>query len=148
MGSKQASIVVDLRTGQDVIHVPDLIAVLSAAGYQPDVALKTYGGETMKLAWKAAKKGCDLILGYGGDGTLNSVVNGVMQAGGKSLIGDIPGGTYNEWAGAIGLPQGPVKAALALLESEARRVDLGHIAVQNLALPGSAGQSVRISRQG
>ena len=37
MGSKQASIVVDLRTGKDVIHVPDLIAVLSAAGYQPEV---------------------------------------------------------------------------------------------------------------
>src|SRR5438045_7586507 len=148
MGRKQASIVVDLRTGKDVIHVPDLIAVLSAAGYQPDVALKAYGGETLKLAWQAARKGCDLIIGYGGDGTLNGVVNGVMQAGGKALIGDIPGGTYNEWATAIGLPQDPVKAALALLESEARRVDLGHIAVQGLALPGAAGQNVQISRQG
>jgi diacylglycerol kinase family enzyme len=148
MGSKQASIVVDLRTGKDVIHVPDLIAMLSAAGYKPDVALKAYGGETMKLAWKAARKGCDLIIGYGGDGTLNGVVNGVMEAGGKSLIGDIPGGTYNEWARAIGLPQDPVKAALALIESEARRVDLGRIAVQNLALPGTAGQNVQILRQG
>jgi Diacylglycerol kinase catalytic domain len=96
MGSKQASIVVDLRTGKDVIHVPDLIAMLSAAGYKPDVALKAYGGETMKLAWKAARKGCDLIIGYGGDGTLNGVVNGVMEAGGKSR--------YRHWTWWINRP--------------------------------------------
>ncbi len=81
MGSKQASIVVDLRTGKNVIHVPDLIAILSAAGYKPDGALKAYGGETLKLAKKAAKEGCGLVIGYGGDGTLNDVVNGVMDAG-------------------------------------------------------------------
>ncbi len=148
MGSKQVSIVVDLRTGKNVIHVPDLIAILSAAGYKPEVALKAYGGETLKLARKAAREGCGLVIGYGGDGTLNDVVNGVMDAGGKSLIGDIPGGTYNEWAGAIGLPEDPVKAALAIVESEARRVDLGHIEVQDLTLPGTGGQDLQTMRQG
>jgi len=148
MGSKQASIVVDLRTGKNVIHVPDLIAILSAAGYKPDVALKAYGGETLNLARKAAREGCGLVIGYGGDGTLNDVVNGVMNAGGKSLIGDIPGGTYNEWAGVMGLPEDPVKATLALVESEARRIDLGHIEVQNLTLPGRDGQGSQTMRQG
>jgi diacylglycerol kinase (ATP) len=81
MGSKHASIVVDLRMGNHVIHGPDLIAILSAAGYKPDVALKAYGGETLKLARKAAREGCGLVIGYGGDGTLNDVVNGVMDAG-------------------------------------------------------------------
>src|SRR5947209_7460357 len=147
MGSKQVSIVVDLRAGRNVIHVPDLITILSAAGYKPDVALKAYGGETLKLARKAAREGCGLVIGYGGDGTLNDVVNGVMDAGGKSLIGDIPGGTYNEWAAVMGLPQDPVKAALALVESEARRVDLGHIEVQDLTLPGSSGQGLQTMRQ-
>ena len=148
MGSKRVSIVVDLRSGKNVIHVPDLIAILSAAGYKPEVALKAYGGETLKLARKAARAGDGLVIGYGGDGTLNEVVNGVMAAGGKSLVGDIPGGTYNEWAGAMGLPEDPVKAALALVESEARRVDLGHIEVQDLTLPGTAGQGWQTMRQG
>ncbi len=147
MGSKQVSIVVDLRTGKNVIHVPDLIAILSAAGYKPDVALKAYGGETLKLARKAAREGSGLVIGYGGDGTLNDVVNGVMDAGGKSLIGDIPGGTYNEWAGVMGLPEDPVKAVLALIDSEARRVDLGHIEVQDLTLPGTAGQGLQTRRR-
>ena len=148
MSSKQVSIVMDLRTGKNVIHVPDLIAILSAAGYKPNVALKVYGGETLKLARKAAREGCGLVIGYGGDGTLNDVVNGVMDAGGKSLIGDIPGGTYNEWAAAMGLPEDPVKAALALVESEARRVDLGHIEVQDLTLPGTARPGLQTMRQG
>ena len=99
MGSKQVSIVVDLRTGKDVIHVPYLITILSAAGYKPDVALKAYGGETLKLVRKAAREGCGLVIGYRGDGTLNNVVNGVMDAGGKSLIGDIPGGSQNSSRG-------------------------------------------------
>jgi hypothetical protein len=67
MGSKQVSIVVDLRTGKNVIHVPDLIAILSAAGYKPEVALKAYRGETLKLTRKAAREGCGLVIGYGGD---------------------------------------------------------------------------------
>ena len=148
MGSKQVSIVVDLRTGENVIHVPDLIAILSAAGYKPDIALKAYGGETLKLARKAAREGCGLVISYGGDGTLNDVVNGVMDAGGKSLIGDIPGGTFNEWAGVMGLPEDPAKAALALVESEARKIDLGHIEVQDLILPGTAGQGMQTMSQG
>jgi YegS/Rv2252/BmrU family lipid kinase len=148
MGSKQVSIVVDLRTGKNIIHVPDLIPILSAAGYKPDVALKAYGGETLKLARKAAREGCGMVISYGGDGTLNDVVNGVMDTGGKSLIGDIPGGTFNEWAGVMGLPEDPVKAALALVESEARKVDLGHIEVQDLSLPGTVGQGLQTMSQG
>ena len=62
------------------------------------------GARRLKLTKKVASEGSDLVIGYGGDGTLNDVVNGVMNAGGKSLIGDIPGGTYNEWAGTVVLP--------------------------------------------
>ncbi len=68
MGNKQVSIVVDLRTGKDIIHVPNLISILSAAGYKPEVALKAYGGETLKLAQKAASEGCGMVISYGGDG--------------------------------------------------------------------------------
>jgi diacylglycerol kinase family enzyme len=118
--------VVDLRTGQNVANIPDLIAVLAAAGWKTGIALKEYGGETFQLAQKAAMQGYDLVIGYGGDGTLNDVVNGVMAAGGKSLVGDIPGGTFNEWAGTISVPENPVKAALTIVNSDARKVDLGH----------------------
>jgi len=44
MPNRKACIVVDLRTGQHVINIPDLIAVLAAAGWKIDIALKEYGG--------------------------------------------------------------------------------------------------------
>ena len=74
MRSKYACMVVDLRSGEDVVHVPGLIAVLSAAGWKTGVASKKYEGEALKLAKKVAKEGCSLVIGYGGDGTSNDVV--------------------------------------------------------------------------
>lgn len=131
MSKKKACIVADLRTGKHLIHIPEVSAILSAAGWKTDVSLKEYGGETLQLAQKAAQDGYNLVIGYGGDGTLNAICNGVMN-GGKSLIADIPGGTYDTWAHAIGLPIDPVKAALAIVNSEARWADLGHVEVEGL----------------
>src|SRR4029077_4796879 len=84
----------------------------------------------------AAEAGYDLVIGYGGDGTLNQVVNGVMAARRRrSIVGVIPGGTANVWAHEIGLPEDPVKASLLLINSEGRKVDLGHVEVDSLPLP-------------
>jgi diacylglycerol kinase family enzyme len=138
MDGKRACLIVDLRTGDNVVKVPDLIAVLEAAGWKTDVWLKKFSGETLKLAEQAAKVGHDLVIGYGGDGTLNAVVNGVLYAGGKSLVGDIPGGTFNEWAGEVSIPRDPVKAALTLVNSVPRKVDLGFFEVEGLTVPAHA----------
>ena len=143
MHGKRACLIVDLRSGDNVVKVPDLIAVLQAAGWQTDVCLKEFSGETLKLAEQAAKDGHDLVIGYGGDGTLNAVVNGVMYAGGKSIIGDIPGGTFNEWASEISTPPDPVQAALALVNSIPRKVDLGFFEVESLAVPAHAGNQMQ-----
>jgi diacylglycerol kinase family enzyme len=136
MHGKNACLVVDLRTGEHAARIPDIVAVLAAAGWKTQVSLKEYGGETLKLARLAERDGYDAVLGYGGDGTLNAVFNGVVNGGGKSMVADIPGGTFNVWAGAIGVPGDPIKAALAFVNSEPRKVDLGHIGVAGLTFPG------------
>ncbi|WP_201373876.1 diacylglycerol/lipid kinase family protein [Ktedonobacter robiniae] len=132
MGNKNACIIVDLRSGEHLVHVPEIATVLSAAGWKTDVALKEYGGETMQLAQKAAKEKYALVIGYGGDGTLNALLNGTMYAQGKGAVADIPGGTFNVWAKAIEMPDDPVKAALTLVDSEPRSLDLGHIEATSL----------------
>jgi hypothetical protein len=121
MHGKRASLIVNLRSGHTVLKVPEMVAALNAAGWKTDICLKEYSGETLQLAEQAARDGHDLVISYGGDGTLNAVVNGVLYAGGKSIIGDIPGGTFNEWAGETNIPRDPVKAALALVDSVAAR---------------------------
>jgi YegS/Rv2252/BmrU family lipid kinase len=138
MKRKKVCLIINPRAGQNLAKITGVLAVLSAAGWSIDITLKEYGGQTMDLATSAAKDGCDIVVAYGGDGTLNQVVNGVMNAKGQhSTVGVIPGGTANVWAGEIGVPDDPVKAVLALYNSEARKVDIGHVEVEGLTLPGT-----------
>lgn len=139
MQCKKACLVINPRAGENLAKITDLLAVLAAAGWKTDLAIKEYGGQTMELATEGAKKDFDLLIAYGGDGTLNQVVNGVMNTKGHhSIVGVIPGGTANVWASEVGVPVDPVKAALSLVDSEARKVDIGHIEVESLTFPDTA----------
>lgn len=139
MKRKQAALIINPRAGQNVAHIEAIQAILEAAGWNTDLALKEYGGHTMELATRAAEKEHDLIIAYGGDGTLNQVVNGVLHTQKqRSTVGLIPGGTANVWASEIGIPADPVEAALALVGSQTRTVDVGHVEVEGLYLPASA----------
>jgi YegS/Rv2252/BmrU family lipid kinase len=139
MKGKKACLVINPHAGQNVTKITDLVAVLSAAGLRTEIAIKEYGGHSMKLASRAAKANYDLVISYGGDGTLSQVLNGVMNTNGyQSIIGVIPGGTVNVWAAEIGVPHDPVQAALTLVNSEARKIDIGHVEVQEISFPGAA----------
>ena len=135
MRGKKACLVIDLRDGENIPKVPEMVAVLTAAGWKIDLALKEFGGESLTLAEQAAKKGYEMVIAYGGDGTLNQVVNGVTNVGGESVVAVLPGGTANEWATEIAEPLDPVHAGLALVNSEAHAVDLGSVGVKRLVLP-------------
>ena len=138
MKCKKACLVINPRAGQNLSKLSSVMAVLAAAGWKTDIAIKEYGGHTMELATRGAEEKYDLIIGYGGDGTLNQVVNGAMNAKGQhSIVGLIPGGTANVWASEIGIPVESVKAALTLVNSEARKVDIGHVEVESLTFPGT-----------
>ena len=136
MHCKKTCLVINPRSGENLAKIADVIAVLSAAGWNTTIRIKEYGGHSMELATEAAEEGYDMVIAYGGDGTLNQVVNGVMNAKGQhSIVGLIPGGTANVWASEIGIPADPVKAALTVVGSEVRKVDIGHAEVQGLTFP-------------
>lgn len=145
MRTRKACLVINPKDGQNLAKLNAILAVLSAAGWETDIALKQYGGHTMELATTAAKEGYDVVIAYGGDGTLNQVVNGAMNGKSqKSLVGIIPGGTANVWATEVGFPADPVKAALTLVSSEDRKVDVGRVDVKSLTflptIQGNDGQ--------
>jgi YegS/Rv2252/BmrU family lipid kinase len=137
MSGKTASLIINPRTGGNVARLQDILAVLSAAGWKTKIELKEYGKHGMYLAHKAALNKRDIVIAYGGDGTLNQIVNGVMSVKGhESAVGVLPGGTVNVWAGEIGIPLDPVKAALTLVSSRMHKVDVGRIAVYSITFPG------------
>ncbi len=144
MDCEKAYLVINPRAGQDMTKLTDVFTILSAAGWDVDNSLVEYGGHAQALAAKAAKNDYDLIIGHGGDGTTNELVTAVMQSKKrKSTIGVLPGGTANQWPHEIEMPIDSVEAALALVSSDARKVDVGRLVVQNVEFP-NASQNVQV----
>ena len=135
-----ACLVVHPRSGRNLARVPEVVAVLAAAGWTTDVVVKESKGQTLELAARAAEAGYDFVIAYGGDGTMNHVINGVLASAGhrETSVGVIPGGTANVWAAEVGIPTDPVRAARTLVESQVRTVDVGHVGVESLTLDGGA----------
>ena len=69
-------------------------------------------GHATRFAQDAARRGVDVAIGYGGDGTLNEVATGV--AGSETALGVLPGGSTNVFARTLGMPNDPVLAVAQL----------------------------------
>lgn len=78
-------------------------------------------GDGTALARKAAGEGFDVVAAAGGDGTVNEVVNGLMEAGGHAALGVVPLGTGNDLARMLALPERDPRDAIALLAAGERR---------------------------
>lgn len=71
-------------------------------------------GHATRFAQDAAHRGVDLVVSFGGDGTLNEVATGV--AGTETALGVLPGGSTNVFARTIGLPNDPTTAVGLLVD--------------------------------
>jgi YegS/Rv2252/BmrU family lipid kinase len=82
-------------------------------------------GDAETLAGELAGQ-VELLLVFGGDGTVHEVVNGLPLPAHQdgTLIGLLPAGTGNDLARGLGLPPEPVAAARALLDGRPRPVDV------------------------
>lgn len=69
------------------------------------------------LAKKACEEGLDSLFAIGGDGTINEVINGLIQSDAeeKPILGVIPAGTYNGLARVLNIPM-DVKEAIRNLD--------------------------------
>lgn len=69
-------------------------------------------GHATRFAADAARRGVDVVVGFGGDGTLNEVATGI--AGTDTALGVLPGGSTNVFARTLGMTNDPVAAASEL----------------------------------
>lgn len=87
--------------------------------------LTTRSGHACELAAAAATYGT--VIALGGDGVVHEVVGGLMEvpAGRRPVLGVIPAGSGNDYAGAIGMGQA-LEEAVVQLETAPRRIaDVG-----------------------
>jgi diacylglycerol kinase family enzyme len=90
-----------------------------------DTRQTQYRGHAGELAAASASHGYDLVVTFSGDGTVNEVVNGLMQVPeGRPALAPIPGGGANVFARTLGLPAdagGAVQRILSAVAAGSRR---------------------------
>lgn len=96
-----------------------------ASWHQISVYETKSADEGISLTMQALEQNPDAVLAAGGDGTLNQVINGVMQSGKKIPVAVAPLGTGNDFAALCGIKN--VQDLLFKFSSAPKDTDLGHI---------------------
>jgi diacylglycerol kinase (ATP) len=89
-----------------------------------EVRLTARKSDAARFARTALRKGCEMIVAAGGDGTLNEVVNGIGATNADIRLGLIPLGTGNDFARTLGLPTDLDEAIAVLAAGQTRAIDL------------------------
>jgi diacylglycerol kinase family enzyme len=86
-------------------------------------------GHATELCREAAHEGYDLVVAFGGDGTVNEAANGLL--GSPTPLCCLPGGSANVFAKMLGIPGDLIDATEHLLamadDWRPRKVDLGSV---------------------
>jgi diacylglycerol kinase (ATP) len=95
----------------------------------------THPGDALETTTTAIKTGIKRIIAVGGDGTLNDVLNGYLDAGGAAIdrdaaIGLVPSGTGSDFRRSIGLLK-KADSIRALTESQTRLIDAMKVEFEN-----------------
>ena len=106
---------------------PQIMALLKSIGLHFEHDFTEAPGHARELAKSAAKKGYELVVSVGGDGTINEVVNGLYDAGNITnvMLGIISTGTGRDYIRTIGIPYAYKEACQCLISPRKLTVDIG-----------------------
>jgi diacylglycerol kinase family enzyme len=117
----RALLVVNPKATATTVRARDVLARALGSDLKVDVAQTERRGHAIELAARATAEAYDVIVGLGGDGTVNEIVNGMLRDGGprtdQPALAVVPGGSTNVFARALGLARDPVEATADLLEA-------------------------------
>lgn len=126
MKMKKVLFIINPKSGKGMIR-GNLIPILDTftkAEYDITVYVTQEPGDARKKAREDAER-FQLVVCSGGDGTLDEVISGIMDAGIKRPIGYIPAGSTNDFANSLELPKNMQAAAERLVEENEFSCDIG-----------------------
>ena len=85
-----------------------------------------YAGNAGQIVSRIYSK-YDAIVAFGGDGTANEVIKGVLDNGGEVPVGIIPEGTGNDLARSLEISSNLAKAIKTLTNFNIKKIDIGKI---------------------
>lgn len=119
-------------------HAEAVHAAVLSRHPETELALTRGRGDAARLAEGHARAGINLVIAFGGDGTLGEVADGLLrlplpEGGRLPELGFIAAGTGSDFRRNFSFPADPAEAVLALLDRPARAIDAGRA---RFALPG------------
>jgi diacylglycerol kinase family enzyme len=102
-----------------------------------------------ELCREAAREGYDVVVAFGGDGTVNEAANGL--AGSETPLTCLPGGSTNVWCRTLGIPRDVVDATEHLLrmadDFRPFPVDLGRAGDRHFVFSSGIGLDASVVRR-
>ena len=140
-GKKRMLIIVNPYATTVSDRLRNLVVYALQGRYEVEAVQTEAQNHATEIGREARDGGYDVVVSFGGDGTLNEVANGL--AGTEMPMGILPGGSANVVARSLGIPNDVVDATEHLLELadrwEPRKIDLGRVDERHFVFACGAG---------
>jgi diacylglycerol kinase family enzyme len=117
--------------------------------YEVDAIDTERSGHATELCREAASEGYDVVVAFGGDGTINEAANGLT--GTETPLSVLPGGATNVYVRMLGIPNDIVDATEHLLrladDWRPRAVDLGDVNGRVFTFAAGAGLDASVVKR-
>ncbi len=96
----------------------DLLAHALESRTELSVVHTNHRGHAIEIGREATATGIDVVIVHGGDGTVNEVVNGILEnpAPKTPAVAIVPGGSANVFARSLGISPDPIEATNQLVD--------------------------------
>lgn len=130
-------------------RLKNLVVSALQGRYEVDALDTESRGHATELCREAAQEGYDVVVAFGGDGTVNEAANGLMHS--PTPLTCLPGGATNVYCRMLGIPGDIVDATEHLLrvadDWKPRRVDLAHVNGRAFTFAGGMGLDASVVRR-
>ncbi len=126
---KKAVLIYNPSSGKELAseYKDRVVEVVTSMQYEVEVKETQGPKDATRFAAQACEQRVDFVVGMGGDGTINEIVNGLAEQQHMPLFSFIPLGTVNDFARALGIPLDPEEAIEALKVGKEQRADIGKL---------------------
>ena len=99
--------------------------VLTAHNYDTDIQVTNAPDDSHRFAKAAVASGCDLVVAWGGDGTVNGVASACAET--NATLAIVPGGSGNGLARDLSIPLNATAALEIAATGTTRTIDAGDL---------------------
>ena len=131
---KNIHLIINPVSGQGVVPVREILSKFEVLGDRLTVHETKPDVSAREIAKQAVAAGADLVVTFGGDGTMLQVSEGLIHTGVPLAV--IPGGTANVFANELEISNDKMEAISNLLNNETnvRQIDVGCVGEKHFLL--------------